>query len=489
MKTFLFILEFFFMNCIIFSQAPDTLWTRTVSLYSERNIAYSVVESSDNGYVLTGRTEDINSNSDVFLIKFDTNGELAWEHFWGTNYEECGYSLQQTSDGGFIITGNSAYSRLLLKTDSEGDSLWMKSIHIPGGLQCGYSVQQTDDGGYITIGATAQYNYGNVLLMKTNGKGDTLWTEQIPEGINGIGRCIQKTSDGGFILTGIKTIDDSNCDIFLVKTDSFCNVQWEKTFGGESADWGLWVEQTNDNGYIIVAKSATYDPAYQFYHDDALLIKTNSVGDTLWSKTYGGLGFDVAYSVQQTKDGGYILGGETWSFSGAGDPSDAWIIKTDSNGDTLWTKSIGKDNLEDIGRFVRQTSDGGYILVGGTISSNPDVGYEAWLVKIAPDINSVDTEHNSLPDKFKLYQNYPNPFNPSTTIKYTIANVGSRHASTVQLKIYNILGQEVATLVNKQQKPGNYEVIFHANGLPSGTYFYKLTVGDFSETKKLLLLK
>jgi len=216
--------------------------------------------------------------------------------------------------------------------------------------------------------------------------------------------------------------------------------------------------------------------------EDLWLIKTDSRGDTLWTKTYGGLGTDEPACVQQTHDDGYIITGNTASY-GAG-MDDLWLIKTDSRGDTLWTKTYGGLD-DDQGHCVRQTSDKGYIIIGLTKSFAID-GSDVWLIKIAPDTITTNLSDNPIhrPTELSLNQNYPNPFNPSTIIEFTLPK-----SEFVELKVFNILGKEVSTLVSQKLNQGNHTYTFDGKNLASGVYYYRIEAGNFIETRKMIYLK
>ncbi|HKR06276.1 MAG TPA: hypothetical protein VJY62_16690, partial [Bacteroidia bacterium] len=177
------------------------------------------------------------------------------------------------------------------------------------------------------------------------------------------GASVQQTTDGGYVIVGLTlSLGAGNTDIFLIKTDTYGDLLWTKTFGGTGIDEGKSVQQTTDRGYIITGITNSFSAAYY----DVYLIKTDANGDILWTRTFGGIGDDYGYSVQQTTDGGYIIAGYTRSF-GSG-YLDVYLIKTDINGDSLWTKTFGGAG-DDLGLCVQQTSDGGYIITGNTFGS------------------------------------------------------------------------------------------------------------------------
>ncbi len=225
------------------------------------------------------------------------------------------------SDGGYIITGGKSVDPYpyqadiwLIKTNASGDTLWTKTF---GTFltDTGYYVQQTSDGGYFVLGYSSAVGTDFVWLIKTDAYGDTLWTKRFDGGVyQDAVSSAQQTADGGYIITGItNSFGAGETDVWLIKTDAYGDTLWTKTFGGIESDGAFSVQQTTDGGYIIAGWTISY--AVGDY--DVWLIKTNASGDTLWTKNFGGTNEDRAYSVQQTTDGGYIVAGWTSSF-GAG---------------------------------------------------------------------------------------------------------------------------------------------------------------------------
>ncbi len=468
-----------------FAQAPDTLWTKTFG--GEYNYCgYSVQQTTDGGYIIAGSTDVFGSDrSDVWLIKTDALGDTVWTKTFGGESWDMANSVQQTTDGGYILIGSTesfasgGQDVWLIKTDESGDTLWTKTF---GGdrRDYGHSVQQTTDGGYFLVGWTMiMRGIEETLFIKTDSMGDTVWTSSL---LWGSGNSGLQTSDGGYIIAGYtNSFGSGDRDVWLIKTDVLGDTLWTKTFGGESWDMANSVQQTTDGGYIITGRTGSYGSG----GEDIWLIKTDVLGDTLWTKTFGGESWDMANSVQQTTDGGYIITGWTESY-GSGE-NDVWLIKTDSLGNKLWTKTYGGKGY-DVGNTVQQTSDDGYIIVGNTTSFGP--GYHnIWLIKLAADpVGNIIHDENALPETYKLYQNYPDPFNPITNIEYTVR---AQRAVPLQvnLSIYNLLGQKVATLVNKKQPAGNYNVQWDATGFATGVYYYKIEADEYSEVKKMILIR
>jgi len=381
------------------SAQPDTLWTRTFG-GPRADHGYSVQQTADNGYIIAGETHSYGAGeSDVWLIKTDANGDTLWTRTFGGPDEDKAYSVQQTADNGYIIAGEThSYGAgesdvWLIKTDANGDTLWTKTIGGPH-YDDGYSVQQTTDGGYIIAGGTYKFSpLGNwdVYLIKTDASGNTLWTKTFGGTEGDYGYSVQQTTDGGYIIAGYtESYSVGESDVWLIKTDASGNTLWTKTFGGTEKDYGRSVQQTADGGYII----AGYTESYGAGGYDVWLIKTEANGNTLWTKTFGGTDEDKAYSVQQTADGGYIIAGYTASY-GAG-RYDVYLIKTGADGDTLWTRTFGGTNWDD-GYSVQQTADGGYIIAGDTHSYGAG-WYDVYLIKTEPELGVVEEADTSIRD-------------------------------------------------------------------------------------------
>src|SRR5689334_20157735 len=196
------------------------------------------------------------------------------------------------------------------------------------------------------------------------------------------GRCVKQTWDGGYIIAGsTSSFGAGAVDVYLLKVDSVGNVQWQKTFGGNNIDRGYSLDITADSGYVICG----FTNSFGFGGYDAYLIRTDQNGDTLWTKTYGGTDWDFGYSVKQTNDGGFIITGGTYSF-GNGD-EDFYIIKTNLSGDTLWTKAYGGSNM-DVANAIQQTNDSAYIICGNTLSFGAGAT-DIYLIKINPSGNVI----------------------------------------------------------------------------------------------------
>ncbi len=463
----------------------DTLWTRTYG-GSSNDWGECLRQTSDGGYIVAGGASSFGAGGyDVWLLKTDSSGDTLWARTYGGSSNDRGYSVQETSDGGFIVAGQTESfgagesDLYLVKSNSSGDTLWTRAYGADSS-DYGYSVQQTSDSGYIVAGVTGSFGAGgyDVWLLKTDSSGDTLWTHTYGGSGSDWGESVQQTSDSGYIIAGVTgSFGAGAYDVWLVKTNSSGDTLWTHTYGGGNNDNGYCVQQTSDSGYIVAGVTGSFGAGGY----DVWLLKTDASGDTLWSRTYGGSSNDYGYSVQQTPDGGYVIAGYSLSF-GAG-AEDVWLLKTDASGDTLWSRTYGGSS-NDYGKSVQRTSAGGYIIAGQTWSSG--AGYnDVYLVCVTGDGSVVESDGESKnPVGFSLSQNYPNPFNAMTVIEYEVPASGQ-----ATLAVYNLVGQRLATLVEKRQQPGYRSIIWDASDFSSGVYFYRLTAGDFTEARRMILVK
>jgi hypothetical protein len=342
----------------------------------------SVQQTSDGGYIITGYTESWgNGGSDVWLIKTDANGEKIWDKFFGGTDNEWGVSVQQTTDGGYIILGeeDSTLPVILIKTDDLGNKIWEKYFKdYQNELSEAGSVQQTYDGGYI-ISVSFGFVPEHGTLIKTDSNGNEIWrkTYDTNSQLTTFFYSVQQTSDGGYIATGSYWYSEGflTCKTWLVKTDVNGNKEWERYF--DNGKYGFCVDQTIDGGYFIVGDA--YSESNSF---DVFMAKTDSNGNKIWERTLGTSKVDEALFGQQTNDGGYIIVGYR-GFDSTGVSGDLWLIKLQSDGSPEWDRTYG-GVLSDWGNSVQQTTDDGYIVVGGTHSFG-NGGSDVWLIKVAND--------------------------------------------------------------------------------------------------------
>jgi len=334
---------------------------------------HSLIQTSDGGYAIAGHTKSFGAGDwDVYVVKLDATGNLQWTRTIGGPENEEGCSLIQTSDGGYAIAGET-YSFVagdwdvyLVKLDAHGNLQWTKTI---GGKEedVGFSLIQTSDGGYAIAGSTQSFGAGqlDVYAVKLDANGNLQWTKTI--GGPGIeeGYSLIQTADGGYAIAGeTYSFGAGEKDVYVVKLDANGNLQWTKTIGGPESEEGNSLIQTSDGGYAIAGTYGLVD--YEGIHPvDVYVFKLDANGNLQWTKTIGGPDSEEGNSLIQTSDGGYAIAGKTNSFGAGG--YDVYVVKLDAHGNLQWTKTIGGPSYE-IGYSLIQTSDGGYAIAGYTES-------------------------------------------------------------------------------------------------------------------------
>ncbi len=366
------------------------------------------------GYTYSSANGDVTGvnkgTTDVWIVRLNSSGELSWQKNYGGSGIDTAESVAATSDGGCIAAGRTTSSASgdvtgtskggfdvwVVKMDSSGDLQWQKNYG-GNGTDEAYSIQQTSDGGYIVGGYTTSSANGDVTgvnkgetdfwIVKLNSTGDIQWQKNYGGNGRETAKSIQQTSDGGYIVAG-HTTSSANGDVsgtskgsydyWVVKLDNTGAIQWEKNYGGNDFDQAFSMQQTSDGGYIVAgntSSSANGDvTGVNKGVSDYWIVKLDSAGAIQWQKNYGGSQTDNTCSIRQTGDGGYVTSGHTVS-SANGDVTgtnkgswDVWIVKLDSSGTVQWQYNYG-GSQDDMGFDIRQTSDGDYIIGGYTSSS------------------------------------------------------------------------------------------------------------------------
>ncbi len=361
---FIPILSFFFDS--LRAQVPAIEWQKCLG-GSSNEAAFSVQQTNDGNFIVAGYSDsnngDVTGNhgsDDYWIVKLDTSSNLLWQKSLGGNSIDQANSIKQTIDGGFIVAGFSYSNDGDVSGNHGADDFWIVKLDIEG----------------------------NMMWQKSlGGSGD--------DGAN----CIQQTFDGGFIAAGWSTSNDGDVsgnhglwDYWLVKLDSSGNLEWQKSFGGSENDMAYSVQQATDGGFIISGYSESSDGDVSGNHGsrDYWIVKTDASGNLLWQTFLGGSDYDEAHSVQQTKEGGFLIAGFTYStngdVSGNHGAYDFWVVKLDTAGNLEWQKTLG-GSANDQSFFINKTFDGGSVVVGQSFSNNGDVsgnhgGYDNWVVKL-----------------------------------------------------------------------------------------------------------
>ncbi len=445
-------------------------WTKTFGGGDDDDANY-VVQTSSGGYAIGGVTLSYGGEN-IFLIKTNSIGDTLWTKIYGsgdTLSDASASSFQQTSDGGYVFTGYiSNYGAggddyYLLKTDSNGNIAWAKTY---GGTSDddANAVIQTDDGGYMMAGTTNSFadTLGDIYLVKTNAVGDTLWTKAYASGLSDamdMGNSIRQTSDHGYIIAGVTVSASVGEFARLLKIDSTGVIEWTKLYGtgNSSSDASLSsVQQTLDGGYI----TAGYISNFGAGDDDYYLIKTNSNGDTSWTRTYGSAGSDDANFVRQTTDGGYILGGVTVGFEAGGEH--LYLVKTDDAGHTTCDEYNTQTTIvTSIAMNFYYTNT---MVSSGGIASNPS------MMASSGGVEANLCNSNGVTVIFKTEGGvtvYPNPFSYETTIRL---DAQLKNGVDCRFKLYDVLGNQVREI----NISGEQQFTLKKGDLPNGIYFYEI---------------
>jgi len=320
----------------------------------------------------------------VTLFGVPVAASAGWMRTYGADGYDAGYCVRETADGGYIIAGyEGGEGGWLLKTDAAGDTLWTLN---PYDLADGeaYSVQETSDGGYVATGycGAAEDGKNHLALLKCDSTGEVVWSrtdiDWFPhDTTGGVGLSVCESADGGYVVTGRRQPmkEEPITDLWLIKTDSTGGLEWSKTYGGPTPDWGTCVRETADGGFIIAATQDFYTTA------NIWLLRTDAEGNRLWEWTQGGDRNSLGLSVCLAADGGYVVAGKlVWD---AAMYQYLWLGKVNSSGNEIWQHRYARATIDSDSGFafwVEATSDGGYILAGSPYAlfkTNPE-GYRMW---------------------------------------------------------------------------------------------------------------
>ena len=470
MKTTMAVVLLTVVTVMGMAQPPSVQWMRTYGLNGDDR-PYCVQQTTDGGYVVLGVSHSFNIYQwDYYLLRIDSVGDTLWTRRYRERGDQWGYCVQQTTDGGYILAGDGS-DMSMIKIGINGEVEWARRH---GG---GRSILQTSDEGYIMAGTTySAETFSDFYLVRTDSVGDTLWTREYGTNANEPAYCIKQTIDGGYILAGYSQPLGYSSDFYLIKTDSMGDTLWTNIIIGEYFEEAYSVLQTNDGGYIA-SGTAYSSPGYGVAFCAA---KVTPGGELEWMRYYGGDGGERGYSICEAPDGNYVVAGGTNSF-GAG-WFDVYLVKINSAGDTLWTCTYGASTYE-IANCIQTTSDGGYIIASEFYDSEHNI----LLIKTEPDTSRLPVGFipgYHAPSKYGLQVPYPNPFNSSTTISYEVPVM-----ERVYIALYNLLGRRVSTLQDHTVAAGVHEVVWNAGDLPSGIYFVRMQAGEFVQTRKVVLLK
>ncbi len=330
----------------------------------------AVIPTADGGYAIAGWTYSFGQgNREAYILKMDAFGNLQWTRTVGGTNDDGARTIIQTMDGGYLVVGGTqsfgqgSWDVFVVKLDANGNVQWTRTI---GGSfsDGGFGVVQTVDGGYVIGGRTFSFGQGgwDVYVIRLDAMGNVQWTRTVGGAGNEEGIAIVQTMDGGFAIAGLtSSFGNGSYDMYLVKLDAMGNLQWTRTIGGSGWDGAWSVVQTKDGGYALAGVTSSFGSGAS----DVYVAKLDGNGNLQWAKAIGGPADDGGRMIVQTTDGGYAVVGITRSFGQGG--WDVYVVKLDGNGNLQWTRTIGGSS-DDLGRAILQTGDGRYMVVGWTRS-------------------------------------------------------------------------------------------------------------------------
>jgi len=465
-----------------FAQAPDTSWTRTFGGTLAEG-AHDIDRTQDGNYIVVGEVESNYANSDVYLLKVNSDGDTLWTtRFGNTNTNEIGRSVKATSDGGYIICGYGGVSQenevILIKTDSLGNYEWGTSYG-PTPDNRGHAIIETSDGGFIVAGQAwivrGPFGSYDMYVIKTNAFGGLEWERFIGGGSGDYALGVCEAENGDFVATG--RTQTFGWDAFLVRLSPFGDSIWAVGLGqGIQTDGADVLALDDGSGFMMTG--IQYDPSDE--GSNAFLARVDNDADIVWWRDYGGEDEEYGTSLAAMPDGGFIIGGMTARWDTGWN---VYVIKTDFLGNEEWSDVFGAGG-DDRGHGVTVGLDGS-IAVAGWTSSYGGGWLDVYVIKFEGSLVGIDDDPNSrLPEALTLEQNYPNPFNSATEIKYFIPEGGH-----VTLEIFDLLGRKIEALFNGSLESGIHTSAWNADKVPSGVYLYRLSSGETTRTRRMTLLK
>ena len=486
-----------------------------------------------------------------FLFLFELSyAQINWSNVYGETHTDEGWFINKTDDGGYILGGMEFYSAVIKKIDSSGNLIWSKTYDNPTESD-GYpdddvikSVRQTSDGGYIATGYFENENSWSLVswVIKTDELGDIVWSKTYKKNnsTDTWAEDVIETDDGGFILTGNQKNDGNKAHAMLRKYSADGEVVWHKTYTRSAYNEGLSLIETSDNSIVFVGFSGTSHGDYKHFivktdgegnslfkkrfgtntqqslnsvvdapdggyvatgycnnYNDLYIVKFDTEGTMLWEHCVPAngddfYGWDHGNHIIRAQSGGYYIVGTSDTHPQSNGGNDIYLVKTDEDGDILWTNFIG-GIADDKGQALVENNDGKLIIVGTTWSyttypdNNYDAGFYVFSYTPAQSLNSGKLK--PIPLNHYLGNAYPNPFNPQTTIKYSVSK-----ESRVDIYIHDLSGKRIRTLFKGRVPIGSNVVNWDGknNGtslVSAGIYFYTLVLPDYKRTKKLIFVK
>jgi hypothetical protein len=347
-----------------------------------------IENTSDGGLIAVGsRTITDTSSRDLWLVKINAHGDTVWSRQYGSADTETGAAVLEAPDGGYVAFGTITYDGtsqtdvFLLRTDEDGDSLWART-HGFAGWDYAYGAAHAYEGGYVITGVADVYGTGTGDVFVSKVDADGYWENTVVFGGSDTdwAQRIRQTSDGGYIVVGgTRSYGYGSEDVYLVKLNAARTIQWQQFYGGTGWDSGYDVRETSDGGFIVAGATP-----HGFGSDDAFLVRTDAYGDSIWTRNYGGTGYDNAESIVITCDGYFVFAGRTDSYETGS--MDVYVQRVAPNGDPSWYMVRGGSGY-DVGSSIQLTPDDGLVVAGRYASTTLETqGYVMRTLGYSPRI-------------------------------------------------------------------------------------------------------
>lgn len=438
----------------------DTIWTRTFGSNAE-DVLFSVEQTNDSGFILSGLTRNFDEiNPEAYLIRTDAAGNIIWSKTYGSSNVDWFSSIQQTADNGFIACGRTSDNFYLVKIDPDGNIVWTKYISVGSWAS---SVQQTFDKGFIITGYESDPNDYQICIVKTDSTGNIVWSK-ITNGQSGEGgQCVKQCTDSGYIITGFTNNFGAGAqDIFLLKIDIDGNFKWMKTYGGVWEDTGYDVEQTADNGFIVSGRTQSFGPGT--LDRNIYLLKTDPTGKLIWTRVYGSA-INNGYSVQQTNDMGYII---------VSNPLELQVIKTDSSGHTGGCNEYNANTLVNEVSLSLLPQSSFTVSIGTANNVSTITNY----VSLTGNPQNVQCPVTTLDVKFLMFTVTASNCR-NVTLKWETAGELNNKGFEIESSIDGYQFSKIAFVIGKENNRSKNAYSYSISGLSKQVHYFRLRQIDF----------
>lgn len=488
---------------------------------SQPDYAHSINRAADWGFIIAGYSSssdgDVANNQggrgDFWLVKVSATGDFEWEKTYGGSGMDWAFNVKTTDDRGYVVAGDSRSNDGDVGDNNGSGDIWVVKLSETGKLEWEKNyggklderaeyVLPTSDTGYIIAGwtkssdedVTGHHGSDDYWVLKLDENGELEWQKALGGSNLDRAKSVRETDDGGFIVVGTTRSSDGDIsnfkgteDIWVVKLKSTGKLEWERTYGGTSGDNGYSIRNTSDGGFIVGGSSFSENGDVSENNGgwDFWIFKINQYGRIQWERSYGGSGDEVAYLVRTAPDSGFIAAGETTSndsdVTGNHGKTDYWLVRLDDTGSIVWQRSLGGID-DDWGRSVSRGRRNGWIMAGGSKSSDGDVtgnkgAIDYWIVKYDTTLGTGTKEPLIKRKGIKVFPN------PSDGMVYLNGRFLDRDKATIE--VLNPQGRVVARKVKQNNKTGS--VWFDLSNIKKGLYFIRIFNDKGVKVKKLLL--